>query len=79
MNWYFSKALTAMGLLAGLMQVAVVVILEDTGANLQSAVGVAIALLVGGMLIGAAVDVFVEIRKRARRQSSERTGLPRKR
>ncbi|WP_448190211.1 hypothetical protein [Azospirillum sp. sgz301742] len=74
MNWYFSRALGMIGLLAGVVRVALALILDNTGAGagagagaeLMGAVGTGILFVVGGMLSGAVVDVVIRARKPAR-------------
>lgn len=79
MIWYFSRALGMIGLLAGVVRVAIAVILGDSGGELLGAVGTGILFVVGGMLAGAVIDVTVRVRKRTRSQEPGRAKPPRKR
>jgi len=72
MTWYFSRALTAIGLLAGLVRVALAVIFEDPKPDLLGAVGTLVMLTVGAMLVGVVIDVAVRIRKRSHSKEPDR-------
>ena len=65
-TWYFSRALGVVGLFTGVLQVAVSAIMGEGPGALLSEVGTGILLAVGGMLLGAAVDVIIQVRKRNR-------------
>lgn len=79
MIWYFSRVLGLIGLLGGAVRVGIAVIRGESGGDLLGAVGMGILLIVGGMLVGAILDVRVQIRKRARSREPGRAGAPRKR
>lgn len=79
MNWYFSRALGVIGLLAAVVRIAFAVILGDTGVELLGSVGTGILLVVGGLLAGAVVDVTVRVRKRAHPREPDRGKRSRRR
>lgn len=79
MNWYFSRALGVIGLLAAVVRVAMAVILGDAGVALLEPVGTGILFIVGGMLAGAIIDVIVRVRRRERPREPGRAKPNRKR
>lgn len=79
MNWYFSRALGVIGLLAAVVRVAMAVILGDAGVELLEPVGTGILFIVGGMLAGAIIDVTVRARRRERPREPGRAKPARKR
>jgi hypothetical protein len=63
--WYFSRALGVIGLFVGAFEVALSVIMGEGAGEVMASVGTGILLTVGGMLIGAVVDVIIQVRKRS--------------
>ncbi|WP_431855767.1 hypothetical protein [Azospirillum sp.] len=78
-TWYFSRALGVVGLFTGGFQLAWSAITGAGPGELLSSLGTAILLTVGGMLLGAIVDVVIQVRKRSRSREPGRTPHHRKR
>ncbi|PWC53414.1 hypothetical protein [Azospirillum sp. TSO22-1] len=78
-TWYFSRALGVVGLFTGGFQLAWAAITGSGPGELLASLGTAILLAVGGMMVGAIVDVVVQVRKRSRLREPGRSPHHRKR